>query len=96
MNDSLGHTAGDTVIAATAGRIRDQLLRSDAVVRFGGDEFIVVLEDIRSITDARAVAERIRRAIAEPIEVAGNMLTTTVSIGITLGRRGIPCPTANR
>ena len=90
VNDSLGHTVGDAVIATTAGRIRDQLLRSDSVVRFGGDEFIVVLEDIRSIADARAVAERIRRAIAEPIEVSGNTLTTTVSIGITLGRRGIP------
>lgn len=90
VNDSLGHTAGDTVIATTAARIRDQLMRSDAVVRFGGDEFIVVLEDVRSIGDARAVAERIRRAIAEPIEIADNSLTTTVSIGITLGRKGTP------
>lgn len=90
VNDSLGHTVGDTIIATTAARIRDQLMRSDAVVRFGGDEFIVVLEDIQSVADARAVAERIRRAIAEPIEIAGNTLTTTVSIGITLGRNGTP------
>jgi len=90
VNDSLGHTVGDTVIATTAGRIRDQLMRSDVVVRFGGDEFIVVLEDVNTIGDARAVAERIRRAIAEPIDVADTTLTTTVSIGITLGRLGTP------
>ncbi len=90
VNDSLGHTAGDTVIATTAGRISDQLMRTDAVVRFGGDEFIVVLDRIDSIADARAVAERIRKAIADPIEIDGNALTTTVSIGITLGRRDTP------
>ncbi len=90
VNDSLGHTVGDTVIATTAARIRDQLMRSDTVVRFGGDEFIVVLEGIQSVTDARSVAERIRRAIGEPIDVSGTTLSTTVSIGITLGRRGTP------
>ena len=90
VNDSLGHTVGDTVIATTASRIRDQLMTSDTVVRFGGDEFIVVLQGIQSVTDTRAVAERIRRAIGEPIDVAGTTLDTTVSIGITLGRRGTP------
>ena len=90
VNDSLGHTAGDTVIATTAGRINDQLMRSDTVVRFGGDEFIVVLDQIDSISDAAAVAERIRKAIADPIEIDDNALTTTVSIGITLGHRHTP------
>jgi diguanylate cyclase (GGDEF)-like protein len=90
VNDSLGHTVGDTVIATAASRIRDQLMRSDTVVRFGGDEFIVVLDRIHSVADARSVAERIRRAIGQPIEVADTSLTTTVSIGITLGRTGTP------
>ena len=90
VNDSLGHTAGDTVIATTASRIRDQLMRSDVVVRFGGDEFIIVLDNIESSADACAVAERIRRNIAEPIKVAGEEVTTTVSIGITLGRLDTP------
>lgn len=85
VNDSLGHRAGDTVIAVTAGRIRNQLMRSDTVVRFGGDEFIVVLDRIESCADARVVAERIRRVIAEPIEIDGTALTTTVSVGITIG-----------
>ncbi len=90
VNDSLGHTAGDTVIATTAGRIKNQIMSSDTVVRFGGDEFIVVLDRISGVADARAVAERIRTAIGEPIDVAETSLTTTVSIGITLGRSGTP------
>ena len=90
VNDSLGHTAGDAVIATTAGRIRAQLMHSDIVVRFGGDEFIVVLQDINSAADARAVAERLRQSLAEPIDINGTELATTVSIGITLGRLGTP------
>ena len=85
INDSLGHRAGDTVIAMTAGRIRNHLMHSDTVVRFGGDEFIVVLNRIESCADARLVADRIRREIAEPMEIDGTNLTTTVSVGITLG-----------
>lgn len=85
INDSLGHRAGDAVIAMTAGRIKNHLMNSDTVVRFGGDEFIVVLNRIESCADARLVAERIRREIAEPIEIDGTSLTTTVSVGITLG-----------
>ena len=85
INDSLGHTAGDRVIAATASRIQNQLMRSDHVVRFGGDEFIVILERIETLEDARSVAERIRTAIGEPIDIDGTILNTTVSIGIAIG-----------
>lgn len=85
VNDSLGHAVGDTIIATTASRIRRQVMSTDTVVRFGGDEFIVVLDRINGIGEARAVAERIRAAILEPMDVAGTELTTTVSIGITLG-----------
>ena len=87
VNDSLGHRAGDTVIALTAGRIRNHLMHADTVVRFGGDEFIVVLNRIESSADARLVADRIRREIAIPMEVEDTNLTTTVSIGITLGHK---------
>ena len=88
VNDSLGHAVGDAIIQTTASRIRDQLMRADHVVRFGGDEFIVVLERIHSIEDARSVAERVRSSIREPHEIAGTTLTTTVSIGITIGWAG--------
>ncbi len=90
VNDSLGHTIGDLVIATTAERISHQIMRSDTVVRFGGDEFIVVLDRINGVEDARAVAERIREAIRQPLEVAGTTLTTTVSIGISIGQSVTP------
>lgn len=90
VNDSLGHTVGDIVIATTAERIKRQVMASDTVVRFGGDEFIVLLERISGVEEARAVAERIRHAIGEPLEVAGTTLITTVSIGITLGTTATP------
>ena len=88
INDSLGHAVGDAIIKTTANRIRSRLMASDHVVRFGGDEFIVVLDRIHSLADARSVAERIRASIGEPIEIADTTLTTTVSIGITIGRAG--------
>ena len=88
VNDSLGHAVGDSIIATTANRITSQLMRVDHVVRFGGDEFIIVLDRIDSLADARSVAERIRDAVGEPVEVAGTTLSTTVSIGITLGWSG--------
>lgn len=90
VNDSLGHTAGDQVIATTADRIKAQLMRSDHVVRFGGDEFIVILERIETLEDARSVAERIRTAIGEPIDFDGTSLNPTVSIGITIGTSATP------
>ena len=88
VNDSLGHTAGDTVIATVADRISQQLVGGDAVVRFGGDEFIVVLEHIDNIDQAVRFADRIRVAIGTPITIAGTELNTTVCIGITYGRAG--------
>lgn len=90
VNDSLGHTAGDQLIAATAERIQKQLMASDHVVRFGGDEFIVILERIEALDDARSVAERLRTAIGEPIEFDNTTLTPTVSIGITIGTAATP------
>lgn len=90
VNDSLGHTAGDQVIAATAERIKKQLMVSDHVVRFGGDEFIAILERIETLEDARSVAERIRNAIGEPIDIDGTSLNPTVSIGIAIGTSATP------
>ncbi len=85
VNDSLGHATGDLVIAEVADRIRRQVLVGDTVVRFGGDEFIVVLERIDAIAEAVTTADRIRTAIARPLRIADTDLTITVSIGLTIG-----------
>ncbi len=80
VNDSLGHTFGDSVVAAVATRLKDAVRTSDTVARFGGDEFVVVSE-CDDVTAARRLADRIRQAVAAPLVVAGRTISLTVSIG---------------
>ena len=76
INDSLGHGVGDQLIQAVSSRLRDALRDDDVLARFGGDEFIVVLDG-----DPIDVAERLRRAIHPPVEVGEHELFVTASIG---------------
>ncbi len=83
INDRIGHQAGDDVLREVAGRIKAELRLSDALGRFGGEEFVVLLTDA-SASDAGSVAERIRLSIAEqPLMLnSGEKLEVTVSIGV--------------
>ena len=83
VNDSLGHDAGDALLVAVAGRLVDAVRPDDTVARMGGDEFVVVCEDLDGEIDAIAVAERVRAAWSEPIEVAGVRLHVAGSVGLT-------------
>ena len=80
INDSLGHTLGDSVVAAIADRLRAAVRSCDTVARFGGDEFVVVGEDADG-TVARRLAERIRQELAAPLGITGKTITVTASIG---------------
>jgi diguanylate cyclase (GGDEF)-like protein/PAS domain S-box-containing protein len=92
VNDSLGHQMGDRLLSAVATRLRNCLRTSDTagvwaetphtVARIGGDEFTVLLDDIKDPSDAVLVAERIRKALQRPFEVEGQEVYTAVSIGI--------------
>jgi diguanylate cyclase (GGDEF)-like protein len=87
INDRIGHQAGDEVLRTVAGRIKAELRLSDALGRFGGEEFVVLLIDTE-LPEATIVAERIRQSVAEPAVVLsdGTALDVTVSIGVaTLG-----------
>lgn len=83
INDRIGHQAGDEVLRGVAGRIKAELRLSDALGRFGGEEFVVLLIDA-DLDDAVSVAERIRQSIAEQPLVLGDgeRLDVTVSIGV--------------
>ncbi|QDZ29066.1 diguanylate cyclase [Noviherbaspirillum sp. UKPF54] len=83
INDGLGHQAGDEVLRGIAGRIKEELRLSDALGRFGGEEFVVLLIDAGP-TAAGNAAERIRQSIAEqPLALGdGQTLDVTVSIGV--------------
>ena len=84
INDSLGHDAGDQVLQAVASRLLALVREADTVARFGGDEFIVLLEDIQAVTDVETRANKILDALAKPMTVKGQGFTVTSSIGISL------------
>jgi len=88
INDTLGHQVGDIVIHSSAKRIAHCLRPGDIIGRYGGEEFIVGLNNLDS-TNALSVAERIRSSIAEkPIEGAGDPINVTISIGMATLKTG--------
>ena len=84
VNDTLGHAEGDALLRLVARRLKSNIRGSDAIARFGGDEFAIVQADIRRPADAIDLAERIIKDLAEPFDLDGNMIFIGVSIGIAL------------
>ena len=84
INDSLGHAAGDAVLTRTAQRLLDAVRAGDTVARFGGDEFVVLCEELTGEAEAVRMAERLAAATAEPLIVEGTELVISVSVGIAL------------
>ncbi len=93
INDSLGHSTGDSLLVQVSNRLKGALRKTDIVSRVGGDEFIILLSGL-SLNDATAaknalmLVEGLRHHIAEPYEIEGRMLYTSASIGITLFNSG--------
>ncbi|HEY0075574.1 MAG TPA: EAL domain-containing protein [Abditibacteriaceae bacterium] len=84
VNDSLGHTNGDRLLASMARRLESATRSMDTVARLGGDEFVILLEDIEGLHSATHIAERIQRALVIPFTLEGQEVFMSVSIGITL------------
>ncbi|HEX2700670.1 MAG TPA: EAL domain-containing protein [Acidimicrobiales bacterium] len=84
VNDSLGHHAGDELLVAVAHRIESGLRAGDTATRFGGDEFVVVCEDVRDEVQAAAVAERLAASLAEPFLLRGEDIYVTASVGVAM------------
>ena len=85
VNDSVGHGAGDLVLAQAARRLRAVVPAHDTVARWGSDEFAVLLENAGSGPEVFEIAERLAGAVAaEPFRVAGQQITLTASVGVAL------------
>ncbi|HZV64821.1 MAG TPA: bifunctional diguanylate cyclase/phosphodiesterase [Telluria sp.] len=84
VNDALGYEAGDAILIQTALNVRACLRESDTMGRWGGDEFVVVLEDLAVPADVQQVAEKILNQFAMPIGVEGRECFVTLSIGIAM------------
>lgn len=82
VNDVFGHSVGDVLLEKVARRLELCVRESDTVARFGGDEFVVLLEKIDSLEHANLVAENIRNSLRQPFELAGQLVKMQPSIGI--------------
>jgi diguanylate cyclase (GGDEF)-like protein len=90
INDTLGHGAGDELLQAIAARLDGVVRDIDALGRIGGDEFVVLAEEVSVGAGAELIAERLREALKTPFRLAGSEhagLTVTASIGVATGER---------
>lgn len=84
INDSLGHDIGDQVLCAVTERLNSVVRKADTLARIGGDEFVIILEQLRRNDDVGRYVEKVLREIAQTIEISALKLHVTASIGISL------------
>lgn len=84
INDSLGHSAGDKLLQSVSKRLLDCIRTPDTVGRQGGDEFVVLLQDVKQPEDASNAAARILKAVAEPHSIDRREVSITASIGVSI------------
>jgi diguanylate cyclase (GGDEF)-like protein len=84
VNDTMGHAAGDALLAAVAERLEATVRPGDLVARLGGDEFALLLDGIPDVAAALAVAERAVTALAAPVEINGTLAHVGASVGLAM------------
>ena len=84
INDTLGHAAGDQLLKALSIRLKSTVRERDTVARFGGDEFVMLLDDVASEKDVALLAHKVLQAMTQPYQIGGHEFHLTASIGISL------------
>jgi diguanylate cyclase (GGDEF)-like protein len=84
VNDAYGHTMGDALLNAIASRMKEALREEDSLSRFGGDEFVAVLVDLKLPADCEPVLRRLLQAVCAPLVLGTETLQVSASIGVTL------------
>jgi len=85
VNDTYGHEAGDIVLQTLAEILKSSIRKSDIAIRYGGEEFLIILQNIKSLEDALEVAEKIRKSVENrKIHIKNNILQKTISIGVSV------------
>lgn len=90
INDSLGHSVGDSLLTEVASRLESCIRASDLIARLGGDEFAVLLDQMKTPESVMVIAERMRQDLTRPFNLHGHEVFTGVSIGIALMSSEIP------
>ncbi|MCP5024280.1 MAG: EAL domain-containing protein [bacterium] len=85
INDSLGHNVGDALLVSIAERFHRELREVDTAARFGGDEFVVILDSVGCQSEASQVCDRLLNAFAQPHNLLGHQVVSTASIGLVMG-----------
>jgi diguanylate cyclase (GGDEF)-like protein len=88
VNDTLGHPCGDQLLCAVAGRLREMLRPEDFVARFGGDEFVVFQQNIKSSDEAAVLARRVVDHLSERYKIDHHLVEIGASIGIAMTSQG--------
>jgi diguanylate cyclase (GGDEF)-like protein/PAS domain S-box-containing protein len=92
INDSLGHALGDELLTAIAGRLLNLVRPTDTVARFGGDEFVILCEQLHDQTEPERLAHRIASSLDSPVMLSSGEVAVSASIGITVSQRSADRP----
>ena len=92
INDSLGRVVGDQLLVTVARRLEACMRATDTLARLAGDEFALLLEDIRDVSDALRVADRVQEHLGDPFNLRGHEVFTSASMGIALSTKGYAEP----